>query len=81
MQVVISNRSKLTRAPNRIVVQNVNNVGRVTFNKIAKVGSVSLTELTDVITAGQKDGDVLVYQANTSTYNIKTLPKIDGGLF
>jgi hypothetical protein len=81
MQVVVSNRSKLTKAPNRIVVQNINNVGRVTFNKIAKVGSVSLTELIDVVTAGQQDGDVLVYQANTSSYNIKTLPKIDGGIF
>lgn len=81
MQVVVSNRSKLTKAPNRIVVQNINNVGRVTFGKIAKVGSVSLTELTDVVTTGQQDGDVLVYQANTSSYNIKTLPKIDGGIF
>jgi hypothetical protein len=65
----------------QVVVKKVNNIGRVTFNKIAKLGSVSITELFDVVTAGQQDGDVLVYQANTSTYNIKTLPKIDGGIF
>lgn len=40
-----------------------------------------MAELADVVTAGQQDGDVLVYQANTSSYNIKTLPKIDGGIF
>jgi hypothetical protein len=81
MQVVISNKSKLTSAPNRITVSNINNIGRVTFGKIAKVGSVLLNEIGDVIVTGQQDGDVLVYQANTNTYNIKTLPNIDGGLF
>lgn len=81
MQIVVNNKSKLGVTPTRIVVSKVNNIGRVTFNKIAKVGSVSLTELLDVVTTGQQDGDVLVYQANTSTYNIKTLPRIDGGLF
>jgi hypothetical protein len=66
MQVIISNKSRL---------------GRVVFNKIAKIGSISLSEVSDVVTTGQQDGDVLVYQANTDTYNIKTLPEIDGGLF
>lgn len=65
----------------RVVVSNKNNVGRVTFGKVAKLGSVSLLDLSDVGTTGQQDGDVLVYQANTSTYNIKTLPKVDGGTF
>lgn len=81
MQVVVNNKSKLAVTPTRIVVSKVNNIGRVTFNKIAKVSSVSLAELLDVVTTGQQDGDVLVYQANTSTYNIKTLPRVDGGTF
>jgi hypothetical protein len=66
MQVIISNKSRL---------------GRVVFNKIAKIGTISLSQVSDVVTTGQQDGDVLVYQANTDTYNIKTLPEIDGGLF
>jgi len=65
----------------RVVVSSNNNVGRVTFNKVAQLGSVSLNELSNVVTTGQQDGDVLVYQANTNTYNIKTLPSVDGGLF
>jgi len=81
MQVVISNKSKLSNFPSRIVVSNVNNIGRVTFGKVAKLGTVGLQDLYNVVVAGQQDGDVLVYQANTDTYNIKTLPKIDGGLF
>jgi hypothetical protein len=81
MQVVISNKSKLSNFPNRITVSNVNKVGRVTFGKIAKLGSVGLQNLNNVVISGQQDGDVLVYQANTNTYNIKTLPNIDGGTF
>jgi hypothetical protein len=81
MQVVISNKSKLSNFPNQITVSNVNKVGRVTFGKIAKLGSVGLQNLNNVVISGQQDGDVLVYQANTNTYNIKTLPNIDGGTF
>jgi hypothetical protein len=65
----------------RVIVANKNDIGRVTFGKIAKIGSVGLQQLNNVVTQGQQDGDVLVYQANTSSYNIKTLPKIDGGIF
>jgi hypothetical protein len=81
MQVVISNKSKLTSAPNRIVVSNNNNIGRVIFNRIANLGSVGLQQLNNVVTTGQQEGDVLVYQANNNTYVIKTLPDVDGGLF
>lgn len=81
MQVVISNRSKLNSSPSRITVSNVNKVGRVTFGKIAKVGDVSLSELADISTAGQSDGDVLVYNANTTLYEIKPIPKVDGGTY
>ena len=80
MQVVISNKSKIG-SPSKITIANDNKVGRVTYGKVAKVGYVGLTDLYDVVTTGQQDGDVLVYQANTSTYNIKTLPKVDGGIF
>lgn len=81
MQIVLNNKSKLGTTPNRITVTNVNRIGRVTFGKVAKLGALSLTEIDDVVTTGQQDGDVLVYQANTNTYNIKTLPRIDGGMF
>lgn len=65
----------------RVVVSNNNRIGRVTFGKIAKIASIGLEQLNNIVTDGKKDGDVLVYQANTDTYNIKTLPKVDGGLF
>jgi len=65
----------------KVVVSNRNNVGRVTFTKIAKVGAIQLSSLTDVNASGQQDGDVLVYNANTNTYIVQTLPKIDGGAF
>lgn len=81
MQVVISNKSNLSSSPSRIVVSNNNKVGRVTFGKIAKLSAVGLEDLNNVVTTGQQDGDVLVYQANTNTYNIKTLPNVDGGTF
>ncbi len=81
MQVVISNRSKLNSSPSKITISNLNNVGRVTFGKIAKVGSVGLTDLSDVSTAGQANGDVLVYNSVTNTYQVKTLPKVDGGTY
>jgi len=65
----------------KIVVSNRNNVGRVTFTKIAKVGAIQLTSLTDVNTSGQQNGDVLVYNANTNTYVVQSLPRVDGGAF
>lgn len=65
----------------KVTVSNKNKVGRVTFGKIAKVSSVSLAQLGDVSTAGQATGDVLVYQANTSTYVVQALPKVDGGTY
>jgi hypothetical protein len=65
----------------KVVVANKNNLGRVTFSKIAKVGAIQLASLTDVNTAGQQDGDILVYNANTNTYIVQTLPRVDGGAF
>jgi hypothetical protein len=65
----------------KVVVSNRNNVGRVTFTKIAKVGAIQLGSLTDVNTSGQQNGDVLVYNANTNSYFVQTLPRVDGGAF
>jgi hypothetical protein len=81
MKIVVSNNSRISSAPSRITVNNVNNVGRVTFGKIAKVGSVQLAELSDVTVSNPQEGEVLVYQANTNTYVVKTLPSLDGGIY
>jgi hypothetical protein len=75
MKVFLANKTL------KVVVNNNNNLGRVTFNKIAKVGAVQLKNLADVNTSIQQDGDVLVYNSSTDTYVIQTLPKIDGGAF
>jgi len=65
----------------KVTVSNKNNVGRVTFGKIAKVGTLSLGQLSDVVTTGQQNNDVLVYQANNSTYVFKPIPSLDGGTY
>lgn len=65
----------------RVAVSNKNNIGKVTFGGVARIGSVSLGQLTDVSTTGQQDGDVLVYESSTNSYSVTTLPKIDGGTF
>jgi hypothetical protein len=75
MKVVLSQNNL------RVAVANKNNIGRITFGGIAKIGAVNLTQLGDVSTAGQLDGDVLVYQSATNSYAVTTLPRIDGGQF
>jgi hypothetical protein len=65
----------------KITVSNKNKVGRVTFGKVAKVGAVSFSQINDINVSGQQDGDILVYQANTSTYVVQALPKVDGGTY
>ncbi|HBT92693.1 MAG TPA: hypothetical protein DEB23_00210 [Chitinophagaceae bacterium] len=55
-----------------------NRIGRVTFsNKRAN----RFSDLVDVVSAGAPDGAVLVYNANTGTYQVQTLPTSDGGSF
>lgn len=76
MKVTLSNKTTA-----KVTVKTVSKVGRVTFGKIAKVADVSLTQLSDINSVGQQDGDVLVYQANTSTYIVQALPKVDGGTY
>ena len=75
MKVVLSQNNL------RVAVANKNNIGRVTFGGVAKIGTVNLTQLGDVSTADQQDGDVLVYKSATDSYAITTLPRIDGGHF
>jgi hypothetical protein len=65
----------------KVVVSSDTRVGRVTFNKVARTGSVRFTDLSDVVSTGQTDGSVLVYNANTNIYEVKTLPKVDGGTY
>lgn len=77
MRVIVNSNN----LPNRVNLTNTNRVGRVTFNKVAQINNMTLGNLTDVVTTGQQDGDVLVYNSNTNTYIIKTLPRIDCGLF
>lgn len=83
MKVVISNKSKLGN-PSKVVISNKNNVGRVIFGKITKIdpnSPIRLEWLDNVDVSGQKDGDVLVYDASSSMYKIETLPRLDGGFF
>lgn len=77
MKVVVTQKNNI----GGITVTKKNNIGRVTFSKIAKVGSISISQIRDVETEGQEDGDVLVFNEATSSYQIKKLPKIDGGAF
>ena len=77
MKVTVSNKNNV----GRVTFNNKNKVGRVTFNKVAQVGSIGLGQVNDVTVTGQAEGDVLVYQSNTSTYVVKPLPKVDGGTY
>lgn len=87
-KIALSNENKIGQvnfknAPSgaSVALSNVNKIGKVAFNKVSRAGSVFFDGLGTVVTTGQQDGDVLVFQANTNTYNIKTLPNIDGGIF
>ncbi len=75
MKVVLSQNNL------RVAVANKNNIGRVTFGGVSRIGTLNLTQLGDVSTTGQVDGDVLVYQSATNSYAVTTLPRIDGGSF
>ena len=67
----------------RVNLSKNNPISKINFSKFSKVqvGSVLLSQLGDVTTTGQKNGDVLVYNTNTSSYYIQTLPALDGGVF
>lgn len=77
MRVIVGNNN----LANRVSLSNKNRVGRVTFGKIAQLNIATLTQLSDVATTNQQPGDVLVYNSVSNTYEIKTLPRVDGGLF
>jgi len=65
----------------KVVVSSDSRVGRVTFNKVARPTSINFADLTGIVTAGQTEGSVLVYRANTNLYEVKTLPRVDGGTY
>lgn len=77
MRVIVGNGNRASR----VTLANENRIGRVNFSRVAQLGSVALAQLTDVVTSGQQEGDVLVYNSVTNTYQIKTLPRIDCGFF
>jgi hypothetical protein len=79
MKVVISNKSKIGLG--KVVVDTHNKVTKVNFSRVAKVSSILLNDLADVSVVGQKNGDVLVFDANTNNYIIETIPNVDGGIY
>ena len=54
-------KAKIKRNKNRVVAQTL------------KVGTISLADLTDVNSAGQADGAMLVYNATSSKFDVTTL--------
>ncbi len=62
------------------VIVNKNGGSTVNFSKVARV-VVGLNDLYDVNHTGRQSGDVLVFDANTNTYIVETLQKIDGGVY
>tara|TARA_B100000927_G_C16457462_1_gene466442 strand:+ start:788 stop:1003 length:216 start_codon:yes stop_codon:yes gene_type:complete len=54
-------KAKVRRNTNRVVAQTL------------KVGNISLADLTDVNSAGQADGAVLVFNGTTSKFDITPL--------
>jgi len=80
MRVVLTNNNRMANQM-RVALTNNNKIARVNFSKIAKVPAIGLKNLYDVSISGQKNGDVLVYESNTSNYKIETLTGVDGGTF
>ena len=54
-------KAKIKRNKNRVVAQTL------------KVGTISLADLTDVNSANQADGAMLIYNATTSKFDVTTL--------
>jgi hypothetical protein len=79
MKVVLSNKSKVGLG--KVVVDTHNKIAKVNFTKAPVAGPLGLGDLNNVNVSGQRNGDVLVFNANTNSYIIETLPDIDGGIF
>lgn len=58
--------------PNRTAVTSV---------EISKTAKFALQELTNVDGTDPDDGEVLVYEASSNLYVVKTIPYIRGGKF
>ena len=63
---------KVTVKPRKAVVSSVN---------IGPKPSITLGQITNVDATSPDDGEILVYDANTNSYIVKTLPIIAGGSF
>jgi len=79
IKVVLSNKSKVGLG--KINVDTRNKISEVNFTKAPVAGPTALRNLTDVSVVGQKNGDVLVFDATRNSYVVETLPDIDGGIF
>ena len=63
-----------------------NKEGTITFpdstsQSTAWTGNISLSGLSDVVTTGSENNEVLVYDSSVSKYVIKELPALNGGTF
>lgn len=65
----------------KITVKNQNDVGKIVFGKISKVEDLRLTNMSDVDTAAQQDGYVLVYNSSQNNYEFRQVAIVDGGYF
>ena len=63
---------KVTIKPNRSSVSSVN---------IGPKPNISLGQITNVDATSPDNGEILVYDANTNSYTVKTIPFIAGGSF
>jgi len=78
MQVVISNKSKLNIG--EVTVNPNNHIAKVNFSKVAKVGTITLADISDVIIPNTIDnGAVLTYNASNNFFIMENA--IDGGEF
>jgi hypothetical protein len=72
----------LTLAPNNVVYATTPGVfpASTISNIIILGGKTKLSELTDVRTAGQADGDTIIFREANNTYNVETF-NLDSGEF
>jgi hypothetical protein len=80
MQVILSNKSNLSKT-SRVVITNNNNLGLVKFEKIAKLPPIGLEQLINVDATNKTNNAVLVYNDVVGKYLVETMPVVDGGFF
>ena len=78
MEIVISNKSK--QGLKQVNVSSNNNIGQVNFSKVAKVTTIAIADLRDVVVPSTiLNGAILTY--NSVNNNYVFLNNIDGGTF